>query len=391
MSELNHFVFLNGDELFNLTNKKTLPKDADPSDLEKFGFLVGQEQKSVRGHIFRRPKRFEIKLVSTWTCNLRCSHCFVLHQLVKKDSGEINTDGLAAFMDSYFDEFKDVEKGRVQFVGGETALAARKNIEIIDRVQDLCDRKGVKVYFHTNTNGLELDDDILEFYSKLSDLTISLDGPKHLHDAQRKALDGQGSPFDRTMETINRLVSVGMGEKLRVQSAVSDEGMNKECIASFYKSLLMNGVKLENILYRVSVPTEWHDPGEKFKDARRNPFPIPCCKYRWMSDFTVCSDNNIYCDYFDTSEKNRMGSLSDSIDKLSERHRQLIESNMPVLHDEKCNSCPVIGICWGNCCNTHHLHKPSDLCDAEGLYRRSKNAAAQGKLKDFVYGRDNNF
>ena len=385
-TELNRFVFRNGDELFNITNKKVLPADAGRSDLEKFGFLEGQEDQTVRNYIFRSPRRFEIKLVSTWRCNLRCSHCFVLHQLVNRDKGSVDVDKLCGFMSAYFDAFPDLKNGRIQFVGGETALTADKNVEIMDRATELCAGKGVEIMFHSNTNGLELDDDILRFYARLSKFTISLDGPKHLHDAQRKALDDKGSPFDRTMDTIRRLVSAGMRDKIMVQASVSDEGMNKESIVSFYKSLLVSGVKFENINYNVSVPTEWHDPGESFKDARRNPFPVPCCKYRWMSDFTVCTDNNLYCDYFDTTEKNRIGSLSDSIEVLSSTHRRLIEDNMPVLHDPKCQSCPVIGICWGNCCNTYHLHKPSDICDAEGLLKRTQAAASRGELVSFVKG-----
>jgi len=391
MSQLNRFVFRNGDELFNITNKKSLPVGASTSDLEQFGFLEGGEEKVVRDYIFREPKTFEIKLISTWTCNLRCSHCFVLHQLVNKDKGSIDVDKLCGFMDSYFGAFSKLTGGRIQFVGGETALTAKKNIEAIERVTDLCNTRGVKIRFHSNTNGLELDEDILDFYTKLSNFTISLDGPKHLHDAQRKALDGRGSPFDRTMENIGRLVSLGMRDKIMVQSAVSDEGMNKECILSFYKSLLMTGVKFENIHYKVSVPTEWHDPGEKFKEARASPFPVPCCKYRWMTDFTVCTDNNIYCDYFDTTEKNKIGSLLDPIENLATKHRQLIETNMPVLHDPKCKSCPVIGICWGNCCNTYNLYKPSEICDAEGLHERAKKAASAGKLFDFAMCRDKSF
>lgn len=389
--KLNRFVFRQGDELVNITNKVRLPADAPEDQLRGRGFLEGQEDSCVRDYIFRTPRRFEIKLITTWTCNLRCSHCFVLHQLVKKDSGSISADMLCGFMESYLDRFESVKSGRIQFVGGETALTARRNIEAIDRVEELCSRRGVKVGFHTNTNGLELNEDILEFYGRLSEFTISLDGPKHLHDAQRKALDEKGSPFDRTVANINELVRLGMRDKVRVQSAVSDEGMNRDCIVSFYKTLLMNGVKFENILYNTSVPTEWHEPGERFKDARRNPFPVPCCKYRWMSDFTVCTDNNIYCDYFDTTEANRIGSLSDPIEKIAESHRRQIEANMPVLHDPKCQECPVIGMCWGNCCNTYHLHKPSELCDAEGLHERAKRAASAGKLVDFMFGKDKSF
>lgn len=386
MKNINRFVLQDKNKFVNITNKKILPVDSSDQELEDSKFLVGQELECIEDHLFRRPARFEIKLITTWRCNLRCSHCFVLHQLVKKDPGSIDVDKLCGFLDAYLDEFDTVKGGRIQFVGGESALTARHNIEVMDRVEELCERKGRKIRFHSNTNGFDLDEDIIEYYKRLTNLTISLDGPKHLHDAQRKSADSEDSPFDRTVSNVRKLVELGMRDKVRVQSAVSDEGMNRECITSFYKTLLMNGVKFENISYNVSVPTKWHDPGERFKDSQRNPMPIPCCKFRWMADFTVCTDNNIYCDYFDVTEGNRIGSLSDPVKEIAEQHKKAIREKLPVLHDPKCQQCPVLGICWGHCCNLHGIYKPSDLCDAEGLYKRAQEAAEKGALVEFMMG-----
>lgn len=384
MTRLNRFVFLNGDELVNITNKKRLPRDASEDELGGSLFLEGQERACVEDYLFRSPSIFEIKLVTTWTCNLRCSHCFVLHQLVKKDSGSIDEDALCRFLESYLSSFPSLKKGRIQFVGGETALTARQNVKIIRMVREVCSSRGLPMKFHSNTNCLDLDDDIIEYYSELTDLTVSLDGPKHMHDRQRKALDDKGSPFDRTVSNISRLIEMGMRDKIQVQASVPDEGANEKDIRSFYKVLLMHGVKMENILYNLSVPTKTHDPGERFKIARQNPFPMPCCKYRWMSDFTVCTDNKIYSEYFDVVEENALGRIDDPIDEIAERHKSLILKTMPVLHDPKCQTCPVIGLCWGNCCNTYRIHKPSEICDADGLHKRTSAAAARGELFSFV-------
>lgn len=384
MPKLNRFVVDNSGELVNLTNKRRLPKDASDQALEEAFFLEGQERECIDRYLMREPKSFEIKLITTWTCNMRCSHCFVLHQLVKKDAGRIEEDALCGFLESYLDRFKGVKSGRIQFVGGEAALTAAQNLKIIGMAEEICARRGVSMKFHSNTNGLDLDDEIFEFYSKLSGLTISLDGPKAFHDKQRRALDEQGSPFDRTVSNMLRLVRAGMRDKIQVQAAVSDEAMNEECIREFYKVLLMHGIKMQNIMYNLSVPTKTHKPGDRFKQARSNPFPTPCCKYRWMSDFTVCTDNKVYCDYFDISEKNLLGAIGDPIDLIAERHKEVIFGSMPVLHDEKCQSCPVIGLCWGNCCNTYQFHRPSEICDAEGLHKRTLDASARGEFFDFI-------
>lgn len=387
MSRFNRFVFRNGDELVNITNKMRLKTSASEEELEAAWFLNGQERECVENHLFREPSAFEMKLVTTWECNLRCSHCFVLHQLKKKDSSRADIGLIVSFLRSYLERFPRVKKGRIQFIGGEPSLTASYNIKVMEAVRELSDSCGVQIGFHTNTNCFDMNEEILEFYSNLSNLTVSLDGPKELHDAQRKALDGSESPFERTLANINTLVRRGMRDKMLVQAAVGDEGATKEAAVSFYKSLLMNGVRFDKIRYAFSVPTKHYEPGEKYKEARRAPFPVPCCKYRWMADFVVCSDNKIYCDYFDVSKGNEIGSLGDPIDDISARHREAILANMPVLHDPKCQSCPVIGLCWGNCCNLNGLTKPSELCDQEGLHKDAKAAAEAGELVEFMYRR----
>jgi radical SAM protein with 4Fe4S-binding SPASM domain len=366
-----------------LTNKKRHPLGSDVSVFKEDFFFEGQEDQCLSNHLFRQPRSFEIKLVTTWECNLRCSHCFVLHQLVKKDPRQIDVVRLSDFVHRYLEKYPSVKKGRIQFVGGEAALTARTNIEVIDSIEKMCLERGVDMKFHTNTNCYELNPDIKEYYSRLTEFTISVDGPKHLHDAQRKSISDKSSAFNNTIDNISELVAAGMREKMAVQAAVGDEGMSEENILSFYKTMLMVGVKYERISYAFSVPTKTYDPGEKYKKARRRPFPIPCCKYRWMGDFTICNDNKVYCDYFDISEKNMLGDLSDDMDIIAERHGRIIKT-MPALNDPKCQSCPVIGLCWGNCCNLNGLCRPSELCDAEGLYNDAKAAASKGDLQDFM-------
>ena len=383
---LNKFVLREGDDLVNLVSKKRLAVSSDLSLLRDNFFLIGQDRECLESRLFMEPKSFEIKLVTTWECNLRCSHCFVLHQLVKKDKSHLDQGRFYGFLSRYLDSFGGLKKGRIQFIGGEAALTARRNVDVMNFVEKTCKDRGVDIKFHTNTNCYDLNDDIIEYYDRLTEFTVSLDGPKHLHDAQRKAVGDKSSAFDRTIANIRTLVSLGMRDKIRIQAAVSDEGMTEESILSFYKTLLMNGVLFKNIKYSLSVPTKTHEPGERFKEARRKPFPMPCCKYRWMGDFTVCNDNKDYCDYFDISEKNRLGSLDDSMDDLAARHRSIIMS-MPAMNDPKCQKCPVIGLCWGNCCNLNGLYKPSELCDAEGLYENARVAAAEGRLSDFMYRR----
>lgn len=386
LQRLNRYVFDNQNELVNLTTKKSLPKDSSEEELRKNFFLEGQEKEGVDYALFGKPpSKFEIKIIPTWECNLRCTHCFVLHELVKKDNRQIDKEKFFLFLRSYLEKYPSIEEGRFQFIGGEAALRAKFNLELISEARQICEEFGVKARFATTTNCFELSEEIIEFYSNMDDFTVSLDGTKHFHDNQRKALDSSESPYEKTMSNLGRLVELGMRDSIMIQASMVDEAINEEVIFSFYKELLMLGIKFEKIRFGSIVPTEHHpNKGKKFLEScQSGVFPVPCCKYRFMHDFVVDSTNKIYCDYFDAEQKNYLGELSDSIEKIEEMHVKKIREQMEVLHDEKCKQCPVIGICWGWCCNTNKTMKPSEHCDQAGLYSRALANAEKGNLVGF--------
>lgn len=386
MYEFNKYVFDNQTELVNLTTKKSLPRDSSLEDFRDNFFLVGQERQAVEKALFGNPpKKFEIKLIPTWECNLRCTHCFVLHELVKKDAGKIDKEKFFSFLKSYLARYPSIEEGRLQFIGGEAALRAEFNLELIRESRKICDDFGVTPRFATTTNCFEMNEAIIEFYSNIGDLTVSLDGTKEFHDKQRKALDGDDSPYDKTLRNIEKLVELGMRDKIMVQASLVDEAINEDVITSFYKELLMVGVRFEKIRFGSIVPTEHHpEKSERFLGAcRGGVFPVPCCKYRFMHDFVVDSTNRIYCDYFDAAQKNYLGELSDPIEQIEAAHIKQINDQMEVLNDEKCKACPVVGICWGWCCNINKTMRPSEHCDQEGLHARAIENARSGNLINF--------
>lgn len=386
MRELNNYVYDNQTELVNLTTKKSLPKDSSLEILKDNFFLKGQEKHAVEAALFETtPKKFEIKLIPTWECNLRCTHCFVLHELIKKDERSIDKKKFLFFLDSYLSRYPSIEEGRLQFIGGEAALRAEFNLELISESRRIFKDRGVRPRFATTTNCFEMNDAIMDFYSNIDDLTVSLDGTKEFHDNQRKSLEGDESPYEKTLENIERLVELGMRDRIMVQASLVDEAINEEVISEFYRELLMVGIKFEKIRFGSIVPTEHHpQKGKRFLEScRGGVFPVPCCKYRFMHDFVVDSTNMIYCDYFDAEQKNYLGELSDPIEQIEAMHKKQIKEHMEVLNDDKCKACPVLGACWGWCCNTNKTMRPSEYCDQKGLHERILKNAEMGNLVNF--------
>ena len=386
MSEIkfNKYIYENKDFFYNLTTKKKLLKNSTIEEYKSNFFLENQESESLNYALFeKRYDYFGIKVIPTWECNLRCDHCFVLHELLKKDTGEIDIKQFLQFIENYVKKYTNVKQCSIQFLGGEPTLRAKFNNNLINEVKKICKKLKIDCKFSLTSNGVKFDKEIFKFYRNLDSFMISLDGLKENHDEQRKSIDKNVfSPFEETLKTINVLCKLGMAKKMNVQASLDGEkSFTENNIINFYKILLGLGVIYENIYIGCAVPTK-HNPeiSQRMKKVLSNGglYAIPCCKYRFMRDFVVDSNNNIYCDYFYKNE-NFLGKLTDPIDVIAENHRYIIKESMPALNDKKCMECPVIGACWGFCCNLVTIN-PSDHCNQTGLIENVKKRVAEGKI-----------
>lgn len=382
---LNRFVLRDGEDLVNLTTRASLPASASNSELRAGYFLEGQEEACVGHRLFgQAPSSFTINLIPTWECNLRCSHCFVLHELLKKDPGRIDAQLLAEFVAGLFSSYPDLKLGQIHFVGGEPTLRSEENLELMARVRAAVPDK--RIMFTATSNGFDCGDSAMDFLLSLDSLTVSVDGSKASHDAQRKPLDRRdASPFDSSLSTIRRLVAAGARDRLIVQASLTEEAMKIDDIVEMYKRLLMCGVKYESIIVGFVAPARHRpEPDADFlRVVTRSAHVKPCCKYRFMSNFVVDTSNRVFCDYFDANNENLLGALSDPIESIAAAHERVIRATMPVLNDPKCAECPVVGLCWGWCANTKCL-RPSDHCDPELLMKRARQNAEKGNLRNFL-------
>ena len=143
----------------------------------------------------------------TQMCNLRCSYCpysgngfldrkhinkFMDYNIAKKSVDFIVNNG------SFSEEFN------IGFYGGEPLI----KFDLIEKIVSYFKIKagGKKVKYFITTNGTLMSKEILQFLNNNNfSVTISLDGPEHIHDKNRRnAIDGKGSfrKIYSTLETI---------------------------------------------------------------------------------------------------------------------------------------------------------------------------------------------
>ncbi|MDV9595016.1 radical SAM protein [Clostridioides difficile] len=148
----------------------------------------------------------------TERCNLRCKYC-IYHD----DSCGFRTFGKKNIT---FDTIKKAidmlsesteEEVFVSFYGGEPLL----EFDLIKKTIEYCDNKmsHKKVGYNMTTNATLITEEIANYLASLEEYftTISLDGPKLIHNKNRVFRDGTGS-FDNTIEGIKNLVKAE-GEK----------------------------------------------------------------------------------------------------------------------------------------------------------------------------------
>lgn len=159
---------------------------ADLEEAVNTSGLAGLHRRHARG----------IALILTQECNLGCSYClakqgtFGLH--VEKMSEKEVLQRVKNIMDAQPD------LTFIKFFGGEPTLR-------FDLVESICEfvtslRPDVPMHFAITTNGTTNADRHLEVYRKFHiSVSVSIDGPKPIHDSIRLTKSGRGS-FDKAME-----------------------------------------------------------------------------------------------------------------------------------------------------------------------------------------------
>ena len=93
-----------------------------------------------------------------------------------------------------------VEKPSMGFYGGEPLLQFGLIRRIVSYVKE--NYPGREIQFNMTVNGTLLTEEVVDFLAENDfSLTLSIDGPKEIHDANRRFVSGQGS-FDLIMEKL---------------------------------------------------------------------------------------------------------------------------------------------------------------------------------------------
>ena len=146
------------------------------------------------------------------TCNLNCSYCFASQGKYHGERAVMSYEVGKRALDFLIENSGTRRNLEVDFFGGEPLMNFQVVKDLVAYARSVEKEKGKNFRFTLTTNGLGIDDDVIEFANKeCSNVVLSLDGRKEIHDRFRVDYAGNGS-FDRIVPKFQKLVEARNGK-----------------------------------------------------------------------------------------------------------------------------------------------------------------------------------
>lgn len=317
------------------------------------------------------------------SCNLNCSYCFyadVMDNRSVHNRGMMKTDVMISLIDRALDYAE--HQMTFMFQGGEPTLIGIDFYEAFVKYVNEKKSTELQVNYSLQTNGILIDDTYAAFFAKNNFLIgVSLDGPKDIHDMNRKDAKQDGS-YKQVMKTITllRKHKVDFNILSVVNKAVAKHP------AKVYQFFMKEGFRFLQFIPCLD---------ELGKPRGSNPYALLPADYAtflcklfdlWYKDFIrghrvsirtfdnilsilmgnppescdmvgVCSTNLVIeadgtaypCDFYVLDEW-QVGNINDdTIEVLSHSETAKAFVEKSYVRDEKCENCPYLPICRGGC------------------------------------------
>ena len=128
------------------------------------------------------------------TCNLNCSYCFASQGKYHGDRAVMSYEVGKQALDFLIANSGSRRNLEVDFFGGEPLMNFQVVKDLVAYARSIEKEKGKNFRFTLTTNGVLVDDDVIAWANKeCSNVVLSLDGRKEIHDRFRVDYAGNGS------------------------------------------------------------------------------------------------------------------------------------------------------------------------------------------------------
>jgi uncharacterized protein len=337
-----------------------------------------------------QPPVRALSLAIAQKCNLGCSYCYASQGDFGASPKHMSAEVANRAVNLLFADAPPGSRVNLAFLGGEPLLNRVVLRQATECAAALAQARSIHAGFSITTNGTLLTQDDGDFFETHGfAVTLSLDGPKPVHDALRPYKSGAGS-YDRILENVRPLLA--RQKRMQVSARVTVTAQNLSLVRTLndFISLGFHSVGFSPLLNAFdgtreldaaglkTMLAEMVECGRQFEkrllDGERYPFsnivnalreihrgthrPYPCGA--GAGYLGVSADGDLAaCHRFVGEPRGAMGNLVTGIDR-AEQSRWLAQRH--VHNQEPCNRCWARYLCGGGC---HHevLQRGRPACD----------------------------
>ncbi len=146
------------------------------------------------------------------TCNLNCSYCFASQGKYHGERALMSFEIGKRALDFLVENSGERRNLEVDFFGGEPLMNFDVVKKLVEYARSIEKEKGKNFRFTLTTNGVLVDDDVIEFANReMSNVVLSLDGRKEVHDRYRVDYAGNGS-WEKIVPKFQKFVKAREGK-----------------------------------------------------------------------------------------------------------------------------------------------------------------------------------
>ncbi len=257
VNEVGEYLFLSDEDFSLFTNYSLSPNLRIYRDLKGKHFL-SDSTSTIPSQINLLATKYRTKksylrhftslhmVVVTLRCNQICNYCHASSKDVSVQNHDMDVETARSVVEMIFESPSPSIK--IEFQGGEPLLNFDVVKEIISYSEKINKARGKHLSFVLCTNLTLLNQDILLYLKKHNVLiSTSLDGPKGIHDANRRMRSG-GSSYDNVIEKLKLARSiVGPSNVSALMTTTHNSLGNLNGIIDEYVGLGFQGVFLRSL------------------------------------------------------------------------------------------------------------------------------------------------
>ncbi|MCR5608231.1 MAG: thioether cross-link-forming SCIFF peptide maturase [Lachnospiraceae bacterium] len=202
-------------------------------------------------------------------CNLACNYCFAGKGEYQGDRSLMSLEVGKKAIDFLIANSGKRRNLEVDFFGGEPLMNFEVVKEIVKYGRSLEEKYDKHFRFTLTTNGLLIDDDVIDFANKeMDNVVLSIDGRKEVHDNMRPTRNGKGS-YDIILPKFKKFAESRHQEKYYVRGTFTHNNLDFAEDVIHLADLGFEQISMEPV---VSLPDEPYA-------IKEEDVPIICAEY----------------------------------------------------------------------------------------------------------------